>query len=300
MPAPLLMVLATLLFAIMGVAVKYASAHYGAGELVFYRSAIGAVMIGAYTRYSGMPLKTPVPAMHFWRSATGVTSLALWFYSIAGLPLGTAMALNYMSSVWMALFLIGGAVWLGAARVDSRLVAAVMLGFAGVAMVLRPTMHSEQAWYGMSGLSSGVLAALAYLQITALGRAGEPDVRVVFYFSLGGAVLGALLATFSTGWHGHTLNGALLLLAIGVLATVAQTLMTAAYRLGATLSNASLQYLGIVFSCVFGVWLFDDDLGRMALVGMALIIVAGLAASYLQARTAPSTLHPPKARETTP
>ena len=49
------MVLATLLFAIMGVAVKYASAHYGAGELVFYRSAIGAVMIGAYMRTSGLP-----------------------------------------------------------------------------------------------------------------------------------------------------------------------------------------------------------------------------------------------------
>ncbi|HEX6722502.1 MAG TPA: DMT family transporter [Burkholderiaceae bacterium] len=300
MSAPLLMVLATLLFAVMGVAVKYASAHYGAGELVFYRSAIGAVMIGAYTRFNGMPLKTPVPAMHFWRSATGVTSLALWFYSIAGLPLGTAMALNYMSSVWMALFLLGGAVWLGASRVDSRLIAAVMVGFAGVALVLRPTMQTEQAWYGLSGLSSGVLAALAYLQITALGRAGEPDVRVVFYFSIGGAVLGALLATLTTGWHGHTLSGALLLLAIGTLATVAQTLMTAAYRLGATLTNASLQYLGIVFSCVFGVWLFDDALGWMALAGMALIIAAGLAATWLQARTptrdaAPTTLHPPEA-----
>lgn len=300
MSAPLLMVLATLLFAVMGVAVKYASAHYGAGELVFYRSAIGAVMIGAYTRYSGLPLKTPVPAMHFWRSATGVTSLSLWFYSIAGLPLGTAMALNYMSSVWMALFLIGGAVWLGAARVDSRLVAAVMVGFAGVAMVLRPTMHSEQAWYGLAGLSSGVLAALAYLQITALGRAGEPDLRVVFYFSIGGAVLGALLATFTTGWHAHTLHGALWLLAIGMLATVAQTLMTAAYRLGATLTNASLQYLGIVFSCIFGVWLFDDALGGLAPVGIALIICAGLAATYLQTRTpsrdaGPTTLHPPEA-----
>jgi drug/metabolite transporter (DMT)-like permease len=160
-------------------------------------------------------------------------------------------------------------------------------------------MQTEQAWYGLSGLSSGVLAALAYLQITALGRAGEPDVRVVFYFSVGGAVLGALLATFTTGWHGHTLNGALLLLAIGTPATVAQTLMTAAYRLGATLTNASLQYLGIVFSCVFGVWLFDDALGWMALVGMALIIVAGLAATWLQARTpprdaAPTTMHPPE------
>jgi S-adenosylmethionine uptake transporter len=298
MSAPLLMVLATLLFAVMGVAVKYASLHYGAGELVFYRSAIGAVMIGAYTRWRGMPLRTPVPAMHFWRSATGVTALALWFHAIAGLPLGTAMALNYMSSVWMALFLLGGSVWLGASRVDSRLVAAVLVGFAGVALVLRPTVQSEQAWYGLSGLSSGVLAAMSYLQITALGRAGEPDVRVVFYFSVGGSALGAALASVS-GWHTHTLSGALLLLAIGMLATVAQTLMTAAYRIGATLTNASLQYLGIVFSCVFGVWLFDDVLGWMALAGIALIIAAGLAATYLQMRTphdtGPTTMHPPEA-----
>ena len=300
MSAPLLMVLATLLFAVMGVAVKYASAHYGAGELVFYRSAIGAVLIGAFMRWRGLPLKTPVPAMHFWRSATGVAALALWFHAIAGLPLGTAMALNYMSSVWMALFLLGGSVWLGASRVDSRLIAAVLVGFAGVAMVLRPTVQTEQAWFGLSGLSSGVLAAIAYLQIIALGRAGEPDVRVVLYFSFGGSALGAVLATFTTGWHGHTGNSALLLLAIGLLATVAQTLMTAAYRLGATLTNASLQYLGIVFSCIFGVWLFDDVLGWMALLGIMLIIAAGLAATYLQARATardagPTTLHPPEA-----
>jgi S-adenosylmethionine uptake transporter len=293
------MVLATLLFAVMGVAVKYASAHYGAAELVFYRSALGAVMIGVYARWRGIALRTPVPAMHAWRSATGVSALALWFYAIEGLPLGTAMALNYMSSVWMALFLLGGSVWLGAARVDSRLIAAVLVGFAGVALVLRPTVQTSQAWYGLSGLSSGLLAAIAYLQITALGRAGEPDVRTVFYFSIGGAALGALLASV-TGWHAHSPIGALLLLAIGTLATVAQTLMTRAYTLGATLTNASLQYLGIVFASLFGVWLFDDVLGWAAVLGIALIIAAGLAATHLQARTSPrdaatSTLHPPEA-----
>jgi len=292
------MVLATLLFAVMGVAVKYASAHYGAAELVFYRSALGIVMIGAFARWRGIALRTPVPSMHAWRSATGVSALALWFYAIEGLPLGTAMALNYMSSVWMALFLLGGAVWLGASRVDGRLIAAVLVGFAGVALVLRPTVQTDQAWYGLSGLSSGLLAAIAYLQITALGRAGEPDVRVVFYFSLGGAALGAAMACM-TGWHAHHAVGVLLLLAIGALATVAQTLMTRAYALGATLTNASLQYLGIVFASLFGVWLFDDALGVPAAAGIALIIAAGLAATYLQARTqptaAPTTLHPPEA-----
>ena len=298
MSAPWLIVLASFLFATMGVCVKLASAHYAAGEIVFYRGLTGALMMLAFARWRRRSLATRVPAMHFWRSATGVVSLCLWFYALGNLPLATGMTLNYMSSVWMALFLLGGAVWLGAARVDSRLIAAVLVGFAGVALVLRPTVQTSQAWYGLSGLSSGLLAAIAYLQITALGRVGEPDVRTVFYFSIGGAALGALLASV-TGWHAHSPIGALLLLAIGTLATVAQTLMTRAYTLGATLTNASLQYLGIVFASLFGVWLFDDALGWSAVSGIALIIAAGLAATYLQARTArdssASTMHPPEA-----
>jgi S-adenosylmethionine uptake transporter len=64
--------------------------------------------------------------------------------------------------------------------------AAVLLGFVGVALVLRPTITSDQLWHGAAGLLSGLLSATAYLQVTALGRAGEPEVRVVLYFSLGG------------------------------------------------------------------------------------------------------------------
>ena len=138
-------------------------------------------------RWRGGSLKTTVPGMHAWRAVVGVTSLVLWFYSIGGLPLATAMTLNYMSSVWMALFLIGGAILLGSARVDPKLVAAVLTGFAGVALVLRPTIDQQQLWHGLAGLLSGVLAALAYLQVTALGRTGEPDYRIVFYFSVSGA-----------------------------------------------------------------------------------------------------------------
>jgi drug/metabolite transporter (DMT)-like permease len=112
---------------------------------------------------------------------------------------------------------------------------------------------------------------------------GEPEYRVVFYFSLGGVVAGALL-TLGTGAHGHTWAGAALLLATGVLATMAQMMMTRAYAIGRALSNASLQYLGIVFSFAFGVLLFDDPVTWAALAGMALIIGAGLAATRLRQR----------------
>lgn len=290
MSAPLLMVLATLLFATMGVCVKLASAYYSAGEIVMYRGLVGTLMMAALARWQGTSLRTQVPGMHFWRSLSGVTALSLWFYAIGQLPLATAMTLNYMSSVWMALFLIGGAVLLGAARVDPRLVASVLLGFAGVALVLRPTMEQQQIWHGLAGLSSGMLSAMAYLQVTALGRAGEPETRVVFYFSIGGMTAGALVSGVSLqgNWHAHQhWQGLALLLAVGLLATTAQVLMTKAYATGKTLVNASLQYLGIVFSALYGVLLFGDRLGWLSWAGIALIICAGLAATLLRARATP-------------
>lgn len=295
MSAPLLMLLAALLFSTMGVCVKLASAYYGTGEIVLYRSIVGVLFILGLARLRGGSLRTAVPGMHFWRSLTGVCSLVLWFYSIGKLPLATAITLNYMSSVWMALFLIGGAVMLGSARIDPRLVATVLVGFVGVALVLQPTIEREQFQGALAGLTSGLGAAMAYLQVTALGRAGEPEYRVVFYFSLGGIAIGALL-TLAGGAHAHTAVGVALLLATGVLATVAQMMMTRAYAIGRTLSNASLQYLGIVFSFLFGVLIFDDPVTLVALAGMALIIGAGLAATRLRQRSTtaadpqPSTL----------
>lgn len=287
------MVLASFLFATMGVCVKLASSEYAPGEIIFYRGLIGAVLIFMLARSRRVSLATQVPATHFWRSLTGVIAMFLWFYSLGNLPLATAMTLNYMSSVWMALFLLGGAAMLGSAKVDGRLIGTVLLGFAGVALILRPTIEQDQLWHGLIGLLSGIISATAYLQVTALARAGEPEVRIVFYFSVGGAIFG-LVTTLFTGMHQHTLRGAALLLACGVLATVAQLLMTRAYSTGRTLVIASLQYLGIAFSFGYGVLLFADRASWMALCGMILIVGAGLAATLLRARSsAPDTANAP-------
>jgi drug/metabolite transporter (DMT)-like permease len=286
-----LMVGSSLAFAAMGACVKFASVQYSAGEMVFYRSLVSAIGMAGLAHWRGSTLRTPVPSMHFWRSASGVFSLLLWFYSLTGLPLATAMTLNYMSSVWMALFLIGGAALVGSGRIDGRLVAEVLVGFAGVALVLRPTVDQQQLWHGVTGLLSGMLAATAYLQVTAMGRAGEPEERIVFYFSVGGIVVGALWMLL-LGASAHTPRGLALLLAIGVLATLGQTLMTRAYRIGATLANASLQYLGIVFSFAFGVLLFNDPVTASAVAGIVLIVGAGLYATLLRSRQQPSSSTP--------
>ncbi|MBL8329428.1 MAG: DMT family transporter [Rubrivivax sp.] len=285
------MVGATLLFSLMGAGVKLAFTWYSASEIVMYRGLIGAAFIAWLARSRGEPLRTPVPAMHLWRSVIGVLSLGLWFYSIGGLPLGTAVTLNYMSSVWMALFLIGGMLLAGQTRgIDGRLVAAVIVGFAGVALVLRPTLGADQLWHGLAGLLSGVTAAMAYLQVTALGRIGEPETRVVFYFSVGSFLGGAALAV-PGGLHAHSWAGAATLLGVGLLATLAQLMMTRAYAIGPALGNAALSYLGVAFSFVLGVWLFDDPVTWLAIAGMLLIVLAGLAAAALRSRQGAGTPH---------
>ena len=293
------MVSASLLFAVMGLCVKLASDHYGAGEIVLYRSLVGLLAMGAVMRWRGVSWRTRVPGMHFWRSVTGTTALCLWFVAIGGLPLATAMTLNYMSSVWIALFLIGGSVLLapergGSGLVDGRLVAAVLTGFAGVALVLRPTIGQEQLWYGLVGLGSGLIAATAYLQVSALGRIGEPGERVVLYFCVAGVVFGAVIALSTGGLHAHSARGLALLAAIGGLATLAQWMMTLAYGSGATLGIAALQYLGIVFSFLLGVLVFDEQPTVLSSIGVALIVAAGVAATLLRPRPRPDITPTPE------
>ncbi|SEL53492.1 DMT family transporter [Nitrosovibrio tenuis] len=276
------MIAATLLFATMSMCVKFASADYSTGEIVFYRGIVGAAIMILLTRIRGETLRTRLPVMHFWRSLTGVSALGLWFYAIEKLPLSTAVTLNYMSPIWMVVVLIGGSALRNVERVDARLIYTVLFGFAGVICVLQPTMERDQLWGGLMGLLSGLLTALAYLHVAALGRAGEPEDRVVFYFSVGSIAAGALVTTFLDEWHWHTFQGLGMLLAVGVLATLAQLLLTRAYNIGRMLVNGSLQYLGIAWSYLYGVLFFGDTVTAIALSGMFLIVVAGIAATRLR------------------
>jgi drug/metabolite transporter (DMT)-like permease len=276
-----LIVVASLLFATMGVCVKLASHQYGSGEIVMYRGLVGALMIGAISHWRGDSLRTAVPTQHFLRSLSGVVALCLWFYAIGRLQLATAMTLNYTSSVWLALFLLGGAATARKKPSDLALMLVALAGFAGVVLVLQPAIERDQWWAGLVGLLSGMVSAAGYLQVTALGRAGEPESRIVFYFSIGSIVGGAALSSV-TGWHGHSWSGIGLLLAVGVLATAAQLMLTRAYARGRTLVNASLQYLGIGFSFIYGVVLFDERFSWTAVVGMLFIVAAGVLATALR------------------
>ena len=283
------MILASLFFATMSVCIKFASSHFGTFELVFYRGVIGMVFMASLCRAQGVSLRTPIPLMHIWRSVIGVASLSAWFYAIAHLPQATAMTLNYMSGVWVAAFLVGGTLVMGRLQDASRqgpIVLTVLTGFAGVIMILRPTIDQNQLFAGVIGLLSGLGAAMAYMQVAALGRMGEPESRTVFYFSIGTTVVGGVAMLF-TGASEWVWPQVLWLLPIGLLAALGQLCMTKAYTRGATMMVANLQYSGIVFSALYGLFLFGDLIPLIGWVGMALIIASGIAATVLRNRALP-------------
>ena len=283
------MILASLFFATMSVCIKYASIHFGTFELVFYRGIIGMVFMGGMCRLQGVSLRTPVPMMHVWRSVIGVTSLSAWFYAIAHLPLATAMTLNYMSGVWVAAFLVGGTLVMGRLQDALRqgpIALTVMAGFAGVIMILRPTIEQNQLFAGVVGLMSGLIAAMAYMQVAALGRIGEPESRTVFFFSVGTTLVG-LLGSLWIGLTPWTWPAVLWLLPVGLLAAGGQLCMTMAYSKGATLVVANLQYSGIVFAALYGLFLFGDQIPLIGWAGMGLIIASGITATALRNRALP-------------
>ena len=201
------MILAAFAFSAMGVCVKLASAHYSTGEIVFYRSIIGVALMGAILQRSGQGVRTPYFLSHIKRSVFGVTSLLLWFTSISLLPLATAMTLNYMSPVWIALIIGAGAALAGKpGGADRRMVVAIVMSFVGVVCLLQPNMGGSQLALagGMIGLVSGVFTALAYVEVRQLGDLARMSTDNALRVGSVGAMLAALLTGFIDHYFSFT------------------------------------------------------------------------------------------------
>jgi len=291
------MLLASFVFAIMGVCVKLASEHASTSEIVIARGVVGVSVLLLLTRLRGLPLTTHYPWQHAWRGFVGVSALWLWFFAIARLPLATAMTLNYMAPIWIAAIVFTLGWWHKTRRFEWGLAAAIVTSFFGVALLLKPTIHAEQWVGGLSALISGFISALAYIQVKRLGQMGEPEYRVVFYFSASG-VLGGLISGLIDNWWetgglhlfaGLSPRDFLLLFAIGITATIAQVAMTRAYRLGAMLVTANLQYTGIVFSSMWGILIWNDTLDMGGWLGILIILISGVAATFYNVRSSSST-----------
>jgi drug/metabolite transporter (DMT)-like permease len=275
------MLVAGLFFAVMGVCVKLGAIRYSAAELVFYRSLFGFLTILIITQFSRKPLATPYWKIHLSRSINGFIAMILFFYAITTLPLATAVTLNYTSPLFLAIF----TTLLLREKVKPLLAGAILLGFTGVLLLLKPTLHHDELLSGLLGLTSGILAGYVYLQVTQLGRIGEPEWRTVFYFALT-CSLGSGLWMLISDFHRIALADLPLLAGMGASATIAQLAMTRAYRKGDPLVSGSLAYSTVVLSSLFGMMFWGETLSIESWLGIALIILSGI----ISVRFRPSSL----------
>jgi len=271
------MLVAALGFAIMGALVKVGATKFSSTELVFYRSIFGLIGIYAYIFAKKLPLKTPVMVKQMSRALIGLASLALFFYAIAHLPLATAITLNYTSALFLAILMP----LLLHERPKKILYGTVLLGFAGIVLLLKPHFSSQQILAGSLGLLSGIGAALAYVHVKQLGKLNEPDWRTVYYFTLISTIgSGAwMLLSQLLGLQGFvtlTWHDIPMLLSLGASATIAQLAMTRAYRTGSTLIVASLAYTTVIFATVFGVIFWQESLSLSEYFAIGLIIISGI------------------------
>jgi len=268
------MLVASLLFACMGVCVKLAAETHSAVEITFYRSFISLLIMFVLVRLHGVRLATPHWRWQVSRGVIGFAAIFAYFYAIILLPLATAVTLNYTSAIFLAIYLA-----LAGMRLRGGILGALLVGLIGVAMLLKPTLHADQLSAGLIGLGSGVLAGMAYFSVRELGARGEPETRTVFYFSLVSSVCAGLWLLFSE-LHAVDLRSGLLLLGVATFATAAQLAMTRAYTRGKTLLSAALAYSTVIFSSLFGVLFWGEVLDASAWFAIALIILSGIAATH--------------------
>jgi drug/metabolite transporter (DMT)-like permease len=267
------MLVAGLAFALMGVFVKIASAHFATAELVFWRAIVQIAVAYAMLRHAGHAVRTRRLGMHVHRGVAGFVSLFMFFFALTELPVATAMTLNYSSPLFLVILVAA----LAREKPGAKLIATVFLGFCGVVLLLRPTFAADHWWPGLVGLASGAVSAIAYWNVRELVHAQEPEERVVFYFGVF-AFLGSFVWMAPQTWHSPSSGTWWMLAGVGGLGALGQVAMTRAYGRGSTLVAGALSYSGIVFSSIIGIAWFGDLLSWQAWTGIALIVVAGILA----------------------
>jgi drug/metabolite transporter (DMT)-like permease len=272
------MIVAGFFFATMAVFVKLGSEHFGAAELAFYRSLATCLVAYAALRATRGTIRSDHTGTHLVRGIVGALSLVGYFYAITYLPVATAQTLNYTSPLFLA---IATTVVMGE-RFSPWLVVAIVGGFVGVGLLLQPNFESGTQTAALVGLFSGVLASWAYLAVRTLGRLGEPDWRVVFWFGLVSTGVCAVWQLTTSTFHAIQWSTAWILVGLGACGTLGQICMTRAYRTGNTLVVGAYSYSTIVFAVAFGMILWNDRLSPLEWAGIAVIVASGLIAMRVE------------------
>lgn len=259
------MLLALLFFASMNVLVKYIP-RVGAVEIVFVRSVVSLIISYVVLKKKKIQLWGNNKKWLIIRGIAGSTGLLFFFTSIKVMPLGSAIAIQYLSPIFTSLL----GIFIVKEKVSSWQWIFFALAFVGVLAIQgfdsRVTM--QQALIGVGG---AVGAGMAYNSIRKLKDSDHPLV-IIFYFPL--VTIPVTGVYLLTNWLQPTLFEFTILIAIGVVTQFAQYYMTKAYQAETLSKVSSIQYLGMVFALGFGYFLFDETYDFKSGLGIMIIIMA--------------------------
>ena len=255
--------------------VKALTADFPVMEIVTFRSTVGfLLMLPAIIRAGGWAaLRTRRPSGHVQRTLYGFIGTITSVYGFGVLPLVTVTALGFA----MPLILTIVSVPLLGERVGPRRATAVVVGLGGVLLMLRPWQVGADAMPlgAVAIVMAGVFTwALSMINIRQMGDAGERNVTIVAWYSLGTASLAAIGCIGNwvtpTPWQ----LGALI--CAGLTSGIAQLLMTEGYRAAETSLVAPFEYGAIIYATVLGVAIWGEWPDIWSLVGVAVLIASGL------------------------
>ncbi|TZF89156.1 DMT family transporter [Lysobacter lacus] len=269
------MLASTLFFGLMAITIRFASRTLPTFEIAFFRNAVGLLVLMPLLLRSRASMRTTQLPKYLLRSAIGIGSMLCSFWAIGHLPLSQAVSLSYSTPLFVT---IAAVLWLGEI-VRRRRWTAVLLGFVGVLVIVRPGT-SDFTHGSLIALAAAVLSAIVAIQIKQLSRVDAPD-TIVFYTYLFWVPLSFVPALFV--WQWPQPMAWLWLVLTGICGTGGQLLWTRALKIGDVSALTPISFMQLPVVSVAGMLLFNEKIDRYTVTGALIIFAAN---AYIAQREA--------------
>ncbi len=286
-----LRLLAAFALATMGMLVKLAGERgVHLAELIFWRQAAAAVLIGAGLALTGRLalLRTTRMKTHGIRSATGLFGMFFTYGAVLLLPLAEATTLGFTAPIFAVLI----AMTLFGEKIGPYRWGAVVMGFAGVVVVMQPGSGEHQG-ITLAGVAVGLMApfmvSIISFQIQDLNKTEHPWSIVFWFAAISTPAMGAILP-FVIGPHDMTTW--LIIGAMALAGVAAQILLTAALRFGSAAVILLMDYTALLWASFYGTYVFDRAAPASLWLGAPLIIGAGVLIAWRERQLARARVQP--------
>lgn len=274
-----LMLGSTVMFGSMAVAIRLASHELHTFEIAFFRNLFGLVFaLPLLLRHGPSLLRTSKLPLYFMRCLIGMASMLCGFWAIVHLPLAEAISISYATPLFVT---IGAALVLGEV-VRVRRWSAVILGFIGVLLIVRPGAAAFDA-NALVALAAAVLSGCVAISIKFLSRTEKPD-AIVIYTTLLWVPMSLVPALFVWQWpHGITW---LWIVLAGFFGTGGHMLWIRALKLGDASLLTPISFMQVLVVGLYGWWLFGETVDRWTLLGAGIILASNYYIAYREATLA--------------